>query len=307
MGGTPGSSGLQHATRCEAGGTWGRGIRGFRRLRRTRFPSPARQCPIPSRLRGNFGTACAERDGTYRSVHEPYMEFYASPVDILTGPCGWPTYVARGTTGWRRLHRTAWQASWPRRKRYFFPDFGRELQRNSTDTQCDPRVTYDPASDAMNLVRQSHIAANHLPHRKHRNHSGHRHGAMARLINRSSSNRYWTVGVSSATRRTAVRHVSICAVLGRKAGSGVMPDVHRERMGPPFRLAVSGGVSLQGGTLHVRTVRSRLWEVLQDENHREVVLPTDEERTITPRPFSILAIKVPCVVFFARSLSSVAF
>ena len=38
-------------------------------------------------------------DGTYQADHEPFMEYYASPVDILQGPFGWPSYVAKGVIG----------------------------------------------------------------------------------------------------------------------------------------------------------------------------------------------------------------
>lgn len=38
-------------------------------------------------------------DGTFQTDHEPFMEWYASPVDILSGPFGWPSYVAKGVIG----------------------------------------------------------------------------------------------------------------------------------------------------------------------------------------------------------------
>ena len=38
-------------------------------------------------------------DGSYQSDHEPFMEYYASPVDILQGSFGWPSYVAKGVLG----------------------------------------------------------------------------------------------------------------------------------------------------------------------------------------------------------------
>ncbi len=38
-------------------------------------------------------------DGSYQSDHEPFMEYYASPVDVLQGAYGWPSYVAKGVLG----------------------------------------------------------------------------------------------------------------------------------------------------------------------------------------------------------------
>jgi hypothetical protein len=37
--------------------------------------------------------------GEYRKDHEPFMEFYAAPVDLVSGPYGWPSYVAKAPWG----------------------------------------------------------------------------------------------------------------------------------------------------------------------------------------------------------------
>ncbi|MCB9784846.1 MAG: hypothetical protein H6751_17895, partial [Candidatus Omnitrophica bacterium] len=38
-------------------------------------------------------------NGAYRNDHEPFMNFYVSPVDLVSGPAGWPTYVAKAPLG----------------------------------------------------------------------------------------------------------------------------------------------------------------------------------------------------------------
>ena len=38
-------------------------------------------------------------NGEYRKDHEPFMNFYAAPVDLVAGPYGWPSYVAKGVWG----------------------------------------------------------------------------------------------------------------------------------------------------------------------------------------------------------------
>ena len=38
-------------------------------------------------------------NGEYRKDHEPFMRFYASPVDVVSGPYGWPSYVAKAPWG----------------------------------------------------------------------------------------------------------------------------------------------------------------------------------------------------------------
>lgn len=42
-------------------------------------------------------------NGEYRMDHEPFMRFYASPVDVVSGPYGWPTYVAKAPWGLVRV------------------------------------------------------------------------------------------------------------------------------------------------------------------------------------------------------------
>jgi len=38
-------------------------------------------------------------NGDYQKDHEPFMSWYASPVDVVSGPFGWPTYVAKAPRG----------------------------------------------------------------------------------------------------------------------------------------------------------------------------------------------------------------
>ncbi len=38
-------------------------------------------------------------NGEYRKDHEPFLRFYASPVDLVSGPYGWPSYVAKAPWG----------------------------------------------------------------------------------------------------------------------------------------------------------------------------------------------------------------
>jgi len=38
-------------------------------------------------------------DGTYQADHDPFMKWYASPVDLVSGPFGWPSYIGKGVIG----------------------------------------------------------------------------------------------------------------------------------------------------------------------------------------------------------------
>ena len=38
-------------------------------------------------------------NGEYQKDHEPFMDWYATPTHLVSGPFGWPTYVAKGDLG----------------------------------------------------------------------------------------------------------------------------------------------------------------------------------------------------------------
>jgi hypothetical protein len=38
-------------------------------------------------------------DGAYKNDHPPFMDYYATPVHKVSGPAGWPTYVAKASLG----------------------------------------------------------------------------------------------------------------------------------------------------------------------------------------------------------------
>ncbi|MCB9769455.1 MAG: hypothetical protein H6752_14750 [Candidatus Omnitrophica bacterium] len=55
-------------------------------------------------------------NGAYRNDHEPFMNFYVSPVDLVSGPAGWPTYVAKARSESFQSKKMARAFLCPRRK-----------------------------------------------------------------------------------------------------------------------------------------------------------------------------------------------
>jgi hypothetical protein len=63
--------------------------------------------PAVKRGRAKYLRVCQEvrsdleqlPDGQYRADHEPFQDFYASPTHMVTGPYGWPSYVAKASLG----------------------------------------------------------------------------------------------------------------------------------------------------------------------------------------------------------------
>ncbi len=39
------------------------------------------------------------QNGEYRNDHEPFQDFYATPIHLVNGPFGWPSYVAKASLG----------------------------------------------------------------------------------------------------------------------------------------------------------------------------------------------------------------
>ena len=62
--------------------------------------------PVPKGAVKYLRVACEVRagleqmpDGSYRQDHQQFQHWYAAPVDLVSGPFGWPSYVAKGTYG----------------------------------------------------------------------------------------------------------------------------------------------------------------------------------------------------------------
>jgi hypothetical protein len=80
--------------------------------------------------------------GDYQKDHEPFMNLYASPVDLVSGPSGWPTYVAKNPRGIVPVEEDgSARFSAPAGKTLYFQILDRdfnELQRMRSVVQIQP-------------------------------------------------------------------------------------------------------------------------------------------------------------------------
>lgn len=81
-------------------------------------------------------------NGEYRKDHEPFLRFYASPVDVVSGPYGWPSYVAKAPWGLVRVEEDG-SASFlaPAGKTLYFQALDKDLnevQRMRSVVQVQP-------------------------------------------------------------------------------------------------------------------------------------------------------------------------
>jgi len=110
-------------------------------------------------------------NGQYQQDHEPFMDWYATPVHKVSGPLGWPSYVAKGVLGLVPVEADG-SASFfaPAGKVLYFQaldgDFN-ELQRMRSVVQLqpgeqrscigchEPRMSAPPAQRSIPLAMQS--------------------------------------------------------------------------------------------------------------------------------------------------------
>lgn len=81
-------------------------------------------------------------NGQYRSDHEAFQDFYATPVHKVSGPFGWPAYVAKGTHGVVPVNEDGSAAFWaPAGKTLYFQALDEnfnEIQRMRSVIQLQP-------------------------------------------------------------------------------------------------------------------------------------------------------------------------
>ena len=81
-------------------------------------------------------------DGSFRKDHEPFMHFYAAPVDVVTSPFGWPSYVAKAPWGTVPVEEDGSAHFWaPAGKTLYFQALDKdlnEIQRMRSVVQLQP-------------------------------------------------------------------------------------------------------------------------------------------------------------------------
>jgi hypothetical protein len=223
-------------------------------------------------------------DGTYRSSHQPYMEFYASPVDLISGPYGWTSYVAKGDLGTVEIEKDG-SASFiaPSGAVLFFELLDEnytEIQRMRSVVQLQPgeiRSCVGCHEDRASTptTRRRTFAAQQSP--KHLTPSP------------------WGVGAFDYQKAVQPVFDTNCvschsADNAQKIDLSGLPDDNfipssfktliRGGYVHHFNWGYQAGIPTKAEPYTFGTVKSRIWSILKDENHKEVTLSQDEERAI---------------------------
>ena len=226
-------------------------------------------------------------DGTYQWDLEPFMEYYASPVDILQGPFGWPSYVAKGVIGTVEIEKDG-SADFlaPAEEVLFF----QLLDENYNEIQRMRSVV-----QLQNGEQRSCIGC-------HESRLSTPEGALT-LASKNPGQTLaappWGAGpfwyekavqpildrkcVECHTAQTASENSRQFDLTGTLDGDRIPAsyrsliqsgDVHY------FDYTWGAGKTTKAAPYSFGTPKSRLWEILRDENHQSVSLTPDEEQAI---------------------------
>lgn len=220
-------------------------------------------------------------DGSYRKDHEPFMNWYASPVDIVNGPYGWPSYVAKAPLGIVPVAADgSARFAAPAGKVLYFhvldEDFN-ELQRMRSVVQLQP-------GEKRSCIG-CHERRQSAPTRQDR--------PIAQEPRELDVASWAGVPFSfeQVVQPVLDKNCVQCHNDGHKKGLDYRGVLDENRVPASYRTLITQGLVSycdfgwnSGGCekldpLSVGTVKSKLWEVL-DGGHKDVRLTTDEMRRV---------------------------
>ncbi len=226
-------------------------------------------------------------DGTYQADHEPFMEYYASPVDVLQGAFGWSSYVAKGVLGTVEIEEDgSVDFLAPAEKVLFFE----LLDENYNEIQRMRSVVQLRAGEQRSCVG-CHESRLSTPEGGLTLASG---GVSQRLVAPPwGAGPFWyekTVQPildakcvechTSETESTNQRQIDLTSALdANKIPASyrsliLSGDVHY------FDYTWGAGKTTKAAPYSFGTFQSKLWNVLQDANHRGVKLESAEEQAL---------------------------
>lgn len=219
--------------------------------------------------------------GEYQADHPPFQDYYASPTHKVRGPHGWPSYVAKGTCGVAPVE----------------PDGSARFSAPAG------KVIYLQALDAdFNEVQRMRSVLQLQPGEKRSCIGCHEDRARtpsvrpALALSREPSaleEPPWGAGPFSyeqVVQPVWDAHCIRCHDANDRNGRNLTGTLDAERVPASYRTLIEQGwvhyFDYTWGTKHFRaepltfgTVRSRLWNVLED-GHHEVRLTLEEERRV---------------------------
>jgi len=220
-------------------------------------------------------------DGSFRASHQPYMEFYASPVDLVSGPYGWTSYVAKGDLGLVEIEQdgsVGFEA--PAESVLFFElldEHFNEIQRMRSVVQLQPgesRSCIGCHEDRKHAAPPVFAGAMHASPKK-------------------PASSPWGVGpfdFANVVQPVLDRHCVSCHNENDEHGFDLTGKCDENHIPASFKTIIrngwvhhfdwgyQAGVPTKAEPYTFGTFRSKIWPVLKD--HYDVRLSPDEERAV---------------------------
>jgi hypothetical protein len=223
-------------------------------------------------------------DGTYRRSHQPFMEFYASPVDLISGPYGWTSYVAKGDLGMVEIEKDG-SASFvaPAGAVLFFELLDEnytEIQRMRSVVQLQPgeiRSCVGCHEDRASTptTRRRTLAAQQSPKQLIPPPWGAGAFDYQKTVQPVFDNK-----CISCHGNENFKKVDLSGTLDNDFIPSSFKTLIRGGYVHHFNWGYQAGVPVKAEPYTFGTVRSRIRSILKDENHKEVTLSQEEERAI---------------------------
>lgn len=223
-------------------------------------------------------------DGTYRRTHQPYMEFYASPVDLVSGPYGWTSYVAKGDLGMVEIEKDG-SASFiaPSGSVLFFELLDEnytEIQRMRSVVQLQPgeiRSCVGCHEDRASTptTRRRTLAAQQPPKRLIPPSWG-----TGAFDYQKTVQPVFDKNCISCHSAENPQKIDLSGSLDKNFIPSSFKTLIRGGYAHHFNWGYQAGIPTKAEPYTFGTVKSRIWSILKDENHKDVTLSQEEERAI---------------------------
>ena len=222
-------------------------------------------------------------NGELRDDHPPFKDFYATPIHKVSGPFGWPSYVAKASLGIAPVESDGSANFYaPAGKVLYFEaldeDFN-EIQRMRSVVQLQPGekrscIGCHEDRKAAPPVRQNHRRASRTTSRLELPPWG---------TEPFSYEKSGAAGLGRQMRPLPRRRRQEELQSRRHARSAqsarLVSNADRRRLGPLLRLALRGVRPHKAEPASFGTLKSKLWPVL-DKGHYDVKLTREEMRRV---------------------------
>ncbi len=232
-------------------------------------------------------------DGTFRTDHEPFEEWYAAPTDRFQGAFGWPSYVAKGVLGTVPVESDGSAEFYaPANKVLFFQlldENFNEIQRMRSVVQLQPgeqRACVGCHENRLLTPEGSITEASKKPTATPVAPPWgagpfHFEQVVQPVLDRKCASCHSPNAANSAeTSQTAASKFDLTATTDANRIPASYKSLLASGAVHYFDYLWSGGLTTKAAPYSFGVSKSSLFEILRDKNHRDVALTLEEEQAL---------------------------